>query len=137
MKGIKIDFISSSVLDDKSRDERIKFILKKVSDGSILITDGVLKADEEMDLIKETMRRVDDGFPGIEVTSLKRTPKGLEFVTEKFNDQKEKIQGFFSGVMGKEVGKTSVRGGLTLIGPAKVIKKIKNNPESFSVFAGV
>ena len=137
MDGVKIDFVSSNVLNGKTKEDRIEFILGKDKDGSILVTDGVLRSEEEMDLIKETMRRVDDGFPGIEVTSLKRAVKGLEFVAEKVNDNKERVLGFVSGFFGKELSKTSIREGLTFIGPAKIIKKIKKNPDSFSVFAGV
>ena len=69
-KKFKMDFVSSETLNDKPQDKRIGFILSKVSDGSILVTDGVLKPEEEMELIKETMRKVDDGFPGIEVPGL-------------------------------------------------------------------
>ena len=80
MKKMKMDFVSSAVLDDKTRNNRISFILNKVRDGTILVTDGVLKPDEEMDLIRETMRRVDDGFPGIEVCSLKKQTKGAQLL---------------------------------------------------------
>jgi len=133
----KMDFVSSVTLDEKTRDKRISFILSKVKDGTILVTDGVLKADEEMDLIKETMRRVDDGFPGIEVCSLKKQTKGMQSVLEKVTDQKERFQNLIFGLTGREESKTSLRTGLTLIGPAKYIKKIKKNPNSFSVMTEV
>jgi len=134
IKNIKMDFVSSTILDDKPRDKRISFILNKVKDGTILVTDGVLKADEEMELIRETMRRVDDGFPGIEVASLKRQSKGAIALIEKFSDQKDKMQTLIAGITGKVPEKTSMRTGLTLIGPARFIKKVKKNPDSFSVF---
>ena len=134
MKNIKMDFVSSTILDDKPRDKRISFILNKVKDGTILVTDGVLKADEEMELIRETMRRVDDGFPGIEVASLKRQSKGAIAVVEKLSDQRERVQSLIAGLTGKVPDKTSMKTGLTLIGPARFIKKVKKNPDSFSVF---
>jgi hypothetical protein len=134
---LKMDFVSSSTLDEKTRDKRISFILGKVKDGTILVTDGVLKADEEMDLIKETMRRVDDGFPGIEVCSLKKQTKGVQSVLERVTDQKERFQNLLSGFTGREESRTSLRTGITLIGPAKYIKKIKKNPNSFSVLTEV
>ncbi|MEM5867609.1 MAG: DUF2073 domain-containing protein, partial [Candidatus Aenigmatarchaeota archaeon] len=74
---LKFDFISSAILESKPRDKRINFILSKVKDGTILVTDGVMSPEEEMELIRETMRRVDDGFPGIEVASLKKPVSGL------------------------------------------------------------
>lgn len=134
---LKMDFVSSATLDDKDKNRRISLILDKVKDGTILVTDGVLKPDEEMDLIKETMRRVDNGFPGIEVCSLKKQTKGFQSMVESVSGQREKIQNLISGIRGKKQQKTSLRTGLTLIGPAKFIKKIKKNPNSFSVSAEV
>jgi len=136
-KKFKMDFVSSETLNEKSQDKRIGFILSKVSDGSILVTDGVLKPEEEMELIKETMRKVDDGFPGIEVCSLKRQTKGVQLFMERVTDQTERFQTFIGNLRGKPAVKTSLRTGLTLIGPAKIIKKIKKNPNSFSVLTEV
>ena len=131
VKALKMDFVSSSTLDDKG-DKRINFILSRVKDGSIMVTDAVLHPQEEMDLIKETMRRVDDGFPGIEVCSLKKQTRGFQHLSESMVDQKERLQKMF-GITPRAGLKT----GITLIGPAKIIKKIKKNPDSFSVLAGV
>ncbi len=136
-KNLKMSFISATVLDSKNKRDRIEFILNKVKDGTILITDGVLIPEEEMDLIRETMRRVDTGFPGIEVCSLKKQTTGITFLAEKLSDQSEKIKQSLSKIVGTKDIKTAVKSGLTLIGPAKFIKRIKKNPESFSVFAEV
>jgi len=130
---LKLDFVSSTTLEDKPRDKRINFILSHVKDGTILVMDGVMHPEEEMELIKETMRRVDEGFPGIEVASLKRPSKGFGAIAEKLSDSKS---GFIKSITGK-MPKTTLKTGLTLIGPAKYIKKIKKNPESFSVLAGI
>jgi len=134
---IKFDFVSSATLDEKPRNVRINFILNRVKDGTILVTDGVLKPEEEIDLIKETMRRVDDGFPGIEVASLKKPTKGMQNVLEKMVDSKERVQNLIAGLTGQSFEKTSMRTGLTLIGPARFIKKVKKNPNSFSVLTEV
>lgn len=134
---LKMDFVSSVILNGRSGKKKINFILKKVKDGSILVTDGVLKPEEEMDLIKETMRRVDDGFPGIEVCSLKKQTKGLRSFFERLSDGRERFGSFmFSKITGKP-SKTNLKTGMTLIGPARIIKKIKKNPDSFSVLAEV
>jgi len=132
---LKIDFVSSVTLDSKEGKKRINFILNKVRDGSILVVNGVLTPDEEMDLIRETMRRVDDGFPGIEVCSLKKQMKGWEQFFEAFGNGREKVsRSIWSGITGKEQ-KTKLKTGITLIGPARIIKNIKKNPDSFSVLA--
>ncbi len=44
---------------------------------------------------------------------------------ERFTDSTEKFQSFLGNLTGKPVVKTSMRTGLTLIGPARLIKKIK------------
>jgi len=137
MKKMKMDFVSSAVLDEKPKNNRISFILNKVRDGTILVTDGVLKPDEEMDLIRETMRKVDDGFPGIEVCSLKKKTKGAQLILERFSEQRDRIQNIVSTFTGRIPEKTGMRTGITFIGPAKYIKKIKKNPDSFSVMTEV
>jgi hypothetical protein len=134
MKKLKMDFISSTTLDQKPKDKRINFILNKVKDGTILVVDGVLRPEEEMDLIRETMRRVDSGFPGIEVCSLKKPLKGLQAFIDNLSEQRVKLQKFLTGRMPE---KYELKTGITLIGPAKYIKNIKKNPNSFSVFAEV
>ncbi|MEM5766101.1 MAG: DUF2073 domain-containing protein [Candidatus Aenigmatarchaeota archaeon] len=136
MMKLKFDFVSSAILEGKPKEKRINFILNKVKDGTILVTDGVMSPEEEMELIKETMRRVDDGFPGIEVASLKKPTSGLVKIMEKFSEQKDKIKIFFASLSGGKVS-TSLKTGLTLIGPAKYIRKVKKNPNSFSILTEV
>jgi hypothetical protein len=130
---LKLDFVSSSTLDGKPKKERINYILSKVKDGSILVMDGVMSPDEELDLIRETMRRVDDGFPGIEVCSLKKKVKGFQLFMERLSDQTAKIQQIFT----RRTPDKKLKFGITLVGPAKYIKKIKKNPNSFSVLTEV
>jgi len=134
---LRFTFISSTVLDEKPLGKRISFILGKVKDGTILITDGVMKPDEEMALIKETMRKVDSGFPGIEVASLKKPTKGFQRLVEGMMDQSDKIKKLFSVLTGTKIRGSSLKTGMTLIGPAKYIKEIKKNPNSFSVLTEV
>jgi hypothetical protein len=136
-KRLKFDFVSSSVIEEKEKEKRIDFILNKVKDGTILVTDCVFTPEDEMDLIRETMRRVDSGFPGIEVASLKKTPKGLQAILEAISNNTSKIKNFFAAISGRKVEKTPTKIGITLVGPAKYIKKIKRNPNSFSILAEV
>jgi len=133
---LKMDFISSNVLNEKDERKRINYILEVVKDGTILVTDGVMTPDEELDLIRETMRRVDDGFPGIEVCSLKRETAGYQKVMERTYEQTLKVRSFFNKVRGRGPPPINLKYGITLIGPSKLIKEIKKNPDSFSVFAG-
>jgi len=135
-RKLKFDFISAEVLNSKPKRQRINFILNKIKDGTILVTDCVMKPEEEMELIKETMRRVDRGFPGIEVASMRREERGWRRVLQILNEQGERLIEFIGKLRGKEV-KTKLREGITLIGPARYIKKVKKNTKSFSVITGV
>lgn len=135
-KKLKMDFVSSAVLDEKTKKARLNFILNKVKNGSILVTDAFISPQEEMELIKETMRRVDNGFPGIEVCSLKKQTKGIQLLLERFTDQTERIKRFLDSLRGKSTS-SALKTGITLIGPAKIIKNIKKNPNSFSITAEV
>jgi len=133
---LKMDFVSSNVLNRKSEDSRIRYILDVVKDGTILVTDGVLNPGEELDLVRETMRRVDDGFPGIEVCSLRRETDGYQRLFEQVSEQTNRVEKVLSKIIGREPPKADLKFGMTLIGPSKIIKQIKKNPNSFSVFAG-
>ncbi len=132
---IKMDFVSSQILNEKTQKDRIEFILRKIQNGSIVVTDAALHPNEEMDLIKTTMRKVDDGFPGIEVCSLKKKTKGLENIFERVSDQTSKLKKLVGTITGREMDEMNLRSGLTVIGPARIVKKIKKNPDSFSISA--
>ncbi len=132
---LKIDFVSSNVLNRKDERNRISYILDVVKDGTILITDGVMDPNEELNLVRETMRRVDSGFPGIEVCSLKRESAGYQKMLESVMERKRDIEKILSRFTGKQPPKMDLKYGMTLIGPSKFIRDIKKNPDSFSVFA--
>ena len=133
--NLKIDFISSNVLNRKDERKRIDYILDVVKDGTILVTDGVMEPDEELDLVRETMRRVDSGFPGIEVCSLKRETTGYQKVFEQLMESKYSVDKLLNKIRGKGEPRIDLKYGMTLIGPSRFIKDIKKNPDSFSVFA--
>jgi hypothetical protein len=133
---LKIDFVSSDVLGKKKIDARVKYILDVVKDGTILVTDGVMEPDQELDLIRETMRRVDDGFPGIEVCSLRKDLPGMQRMAEQFQDSANRFGNVLNKLIGREESQGGLRFGMTLIGPSRYIKRIRKDPNSFSVFAG-
>ena len=133
--NLKIDFVSSNVLNKKSETSRINYILDIVKDGTILVTDGVMNHNEELELIRETMRKVDDGFPGIEVCSLRRETGSYQRFVERFTEQRYNIGKAFNKIRGRAPPQINLKYGMTLIGPSRLIKEIKKSPDSFSVFA--
>lgn len=106
--GVELEFLSSGVLNKKIGEEKIKFMLDKIKEGKILITDAPLTPIEESKLIEMTMGSIDDKFKGIEVATLSTEEEGIF----------DKIVAFFG-----------IKKGLTVIGPSKMIKKIKKEKE--------
>jgi hypothetical protein len=95
----------------------MQFILDKIKDNKILVMEESLSSTDEAKLIEATMRNISEKFSGIEVSTLR----------EK---QENGIREMIIKLLG---GKT---GGLTVIGPSKLIKQIKKEPKRISVFAG-
>jgi hypothetical protein len=113
MKGIHIEFVASEVLD-KEGGSKTNYILKNVKADTILVLEDPLTPEEETELISETMKKVDLNFPGIEVSTLGTEAEGLR-----------------SALIHILGGKTR---GLTVIGPSKLIRQIKKNPNSIDLF---
>ncbi|HDH41418.1 MAG TPA: DUF2073 domain-containing protein [Candidatus Altiarchaeales archaeon] len=114
--GIEIEFISSEMLDNKNENEKMRFILEKIKKNKILVIEESLSSLEETHLIEETMSQIDEKFSGIEVSTLKeRTSRGIR-------DRLIRLLG----------GRT---GGLTVIGPSRLIKKVKKEPQKILLLA--
>jgi hypothetical protein len=114
---IEIEFISSEILEEKRGDEKIEFILDKIKKKKILVIEESLSPLEETMLIEKTMTIIDKKFPGIEVSTLKeKTDGGI----------RDKLIRFLGGRTG----------GLTVVGPSKLIKKVKKEPQKILLFAG-
>ena len=113
MKGIHIEFVSSSVLD-REGNSKTEYILENVREDRILVLESPLTYEEEKDLIRETMRMVGPNFPGIEISTLGGDSDGLRSVLIRMLGGK--------------------RGGLTVIGPSKLIRQIKKDPTSIHLF---
>lgn len=117
---IEIEFISSEVLDEKKGDEKMRFILEKIKENKILVIEESLSPLEETMLIEKTMSLIDKKFPGIEVSTLKeRMDRGID------RGIRDKLIRFLGGRTG----------GLTVVGPSKLIKRVKKEPHKILLFA--
>lgn len=116
MSDIRIEFISANVLNSMSSSARIAYLLKVIRSGSLIVLEERLGAEDEKLLIEETMNIIDDRFTGIEISSLGGGSA----------DWKDAIIRMLGG-------KTS---GLTVIGPAKMIKAIKKDTNKINLLAG-
>lgn len=114
--GIEIEFVSSDVLENRDREEKIRFILRKIKRDKILVLEESLTPLEETMLIEKTMAAIDEKFRGIEISTLKEKTEG---------GMRQKLIRMLGGRVG----------GLTVIGPSKLIKRLKKEPQKILLFA--
>ena len=106
--GISFNLVSRSKLEELSSDEKLKFILKEVKKGKILVLEYGLTPMEQTNLIENTMKEIEqDTFIGVEMEGYGQ-------------DSPSFIQRIF-GVARKPR--------MTLIGPADQLKMIKKDNE--------
>ncbi len=115
MMPLQIEFISSEALKPMDQEERTEYILRNVTKNKIIVLDGMLSPIEEKSLIRETMKRIDGKFPGIEISTLGKNEW----------DIRTKIIKMLGGSLG----------GITVIGPSKLVKQIKKQPDKLNLFA--
>lgn len=120
---LSINFIPLENLTSLSDTDKLNLIINNVKDSKILVFDGKLSPQEESNLITKTMENISRGFPGIEICSLS---------AKQLNQDKKKTFSYriketlFQLLFKKERG-------ITVIGPAKIIKEIKRDPDKISL----
>jgi hypothetical protein len=115
-----IEFVPFERLMVMSPEQRVSLIVKHVKNNSIMITDGKLDVEEEAKLIETTMRQISKKFTGIEVASIET---GDLRKNQPLNFMRDKISELISGK----------KRGITIVGPAKLVKKIKKKPDRISL----
>lgn len=114
MNGLKMDFLSSDALHSQSSIEKVSMIVERVKRGDLVIIEGGLTPEEEAELIETTMREIDiENFVGIDIYTLEKDKRSL------FGMSKKKIVG------------------LTIIGPANVMKTVKKKSNFLSMIANL
>ena len=112
--GLKMDFLSSSDLNAHTSMEKISMIVDRVKNGDLVVIEGGLAPEEEAELIETTMREIDvENFMGIDIYTL------------------EKDQTSFFGLSRKKTV------GITIIGPANVMKEVKKKSNFLSMIANL
>jgi hypothetical protein len=117
-RGITIQFIPHSELSGLTSDNKLKKILKVVRENKIVILQGRLGADEEVRLIENTMKQIDKKFKGIEIASMEESMNFDFFYKIK--------SGLAKMLLGDKFG-------LSIIGPASLIKEIKKDPSKIEL----
>ncbi len=111
---LTLQFVPYSEIEALNSSKRIKKLLGIVKDNNIVLLEGRLRKSEETDLIKRTMEEISDDFKGIELGVIFPDKKEMKF----FAMLKDK---FIKMVLGD-------RQGFTVIGPATIVKEIKQDP---------
>ncbi|MBS3163507.1 DUF2073 domain-containing protein [Candidatus Woesearchaeota archaeon] len=117
---LTLQFIPSHELSSLGEEEKIKKLLACVKSNNIVVLDARLKAEEEASLIKYTMGMINNKFKGIEIATINPSDKTLQGF-DKFRVN------LASMILGREQG-------LTVIGPATIIKEIKKDPNKIQLF---
>ena len=112
---ITLEFVPYNEIENLSSIGRIKKLLKIAKENKIVLLEGRLKREEETELIKTTMEEINDEFKGIELAVIypHKTAESNLFRNIKLN--------VIDAIAGNRLG-------LTIIGPASIVKAIKKDP---------
>jgi hypothetical protein len=117
MREVHMDLISGEKLEKMTSMEKIRLILDKVKNGKIVVLESGLTSDEEVRLIEMTMTEIRvDEFSGIEIESYPSRKEGS----------------FLDRVFGR-----SLKGRMTVIGPANQIRTIEKDKYQISTKVSV
>ena len=115
---LTLQFVPYGEIENRDSDSRLKLILDHVKLDRIVLLEGKLKKTEEADLIKITMFNINEKFKGIELAT--------------FENNSQTIPPFKKFMQNVILGD---RQGITIIGPASIIKDIKRNPGKIELLA--
>ncbi|MBN1377309.1 DUF2073 domain-containing protein [Candidatus Woesearchaeota archaeon] len=118
-KGLTIQFVPYEEIAKLSSKERIRKLLEIVKEEKIILLEGRLKSDEKSELIAKTMEEINKKFRGVEIDEWAFTDRDEDWI--------KKIRHFLVNVL------LGSRKGLTIIGPASIIKEIKKDPNNIQL----
>ncbi len=117
---LTLQFIPYSEIESLTSDQRVKKLLTVVKQNKIVLLEGRLKKTEETELIQKTMESISDDFKGIELAVI--FPEGKY---KKWFDKLKRL--FYNMLLGDRLG-------MTIMGPATVVKEIKKDPDKIQLF---
>lgn len=116
---LTLQFIPYSEIKDLSSLGRIRKLLNLAKENKIVLLEGRISKEEEAELIKTTMEEINASFKGIELAVINPEESG--------QDVFGKIKNALANAL---IGNKQ---GLTIIGPATVIKSIKRDPNKLQL----
>lgn len=116
---VTLQLLPYTAIENLSSIGRIKKLLDIAKENKIVLLQGRLRKEEETELIKVTMEEINKEFKGIELAVIHPALSALSGF-QKFKNE------MISAVLGD-------RQGLTIIGPASVVKEIKKDPNKIEL----
>jgi hypothetical protein len=107
---VTIQFIPYAEIESLTSVGRIRKLLNVAKENKIALLQGRLTKEEEAELIEATMEEINKDFKGIELAVI----------------EPENSSGGFRGFLANMLLRDQV--GMTVIGPANIVKSIKRNP---------
>jgi len=117
---LTLEFVPYHEIARLSSIGRIRKLLNIAKQNKIVLLEGRLKKEEEVELIKTTMEEINEDFKGIELAVIYPTKSNTGAITKI----RTNIVDFLAGN----------RLGLTIIGPASIVKAIKKDPTKIQLF---
>ncbi len=111
---VTFQFIPFQDIQTLSSAKRVNKLLNIVKENKIVLMEGRLKKEEEADLIEITMEEISPKFKGIELS--------VVYPDKNKQDAMQKFKGAMANIL------LGDRQGMTIIGPASVVRKIEQNP---------
>ena len=118
-KGLTLQFVPYHEIGNLDSNTKINKILKVVKENKIALLEGKLKSEEEAMLIQKTMQQINKKF------------KGIEIATIEGKDETD-----FIAIIKRHLARILLgdKFGLTIVGPASVVKEIKKDPNKIELF---
>ena len=114
---VTMQWLSYNEIRDLTSVGRIRKILNLAKDDKIVVIQGRLAREEEAELIKATMEEINKEFKGIELAVIDPTKSSRSTF----------IESLASMMLGNRVG-------MTIIGPANLVKSIRKDPDKIELF---
>lgn len=116
---LTLHFIPYNEIEHLGSARRVKKLIDLVKQDKIVLLEGRLREQEEKDLIEITMEEISRKFKGIELSVIYPESKGPGMLRKLKHTMIKAILGY--------------RQGLTIIGPASIVKEIKKDPEKIEL----
>ncbi len=116
---LTLHFVPHYEIESLDSKKRIKKLLRLAKQNKIVVLEGRLKKEEETELIKQTMEEINTKFKGIELAVIYPEVSSDNIVKRAKNE----VINFL----------LKDRQGMTIIGPATIVKKIKKDPNKITL----